>query len=63
MREKKMCMYCAKWEEVSNLTPLYEKGKDYVNYYCNRCMPAVKANLRKFPYHSLFTWGTKGQAN
>lgn len=55
-----MCMYCAKWDDMSNMTPLYEKGKDHVEYYCDGCVNSVKNNLYKLPYHHLFTWGTKG---
>jgi hypothetical protein len=58
--ERKMCMYCAKYGNISDMTPLREHGKDYVNYYCPKCVDAVKINLRKLPYHHLFIWGTKG---
>lgn len=61
MSEQKMCLYCAKWDDVTRLTPLFEKGKTNIDYFCDRCLPAVKNNLRKLPYSSLFTWGTKGQ--
>ncbi|MDF1995795.1 hypothetical protein [Peribacillus frigoritolerans] len=59
--ERKMCLYCAKWDNISDMTPLYEQGKERAEYYCERCVTHVKINLRKLPYHHLFTWGTKGQ--
>lgn len=61
MAERKMCLYCAKWDDITNLTPLFEEGKTHVSYYCDRCVTHVKHNLLKLPYHSLFTWGKKGQ--
>ncbi|MBD8591642.1 MULTISPECIES: hypothetical protein [Peribacillus] len=60
MTERKMCLYCAQWYHFSVMTPLYEQGKTYIAYYCERCTPAVKDNLMKLPYRSLFTWGNKG---
>ena len=63
MTEKKMCLYCAHWYHFSVMTPLYEQGKTYIEYYCERCTPAVKDNLMKLPYWSLYTWGNKGSDN
>jgi hypothetical protein len=60
--ERKMCLYCAKWHDMTVMTPLYEKGRDRADYYCERCVTHVKANLRKLHYHHLFTWGQRGQA-
>ncbi|MFB6803438.1 hypothetical protein ACFCVU_20060 [Peribacillus butanolivorans] len=61
MAEQKMCMYCAKWDDITRLTPLFEKGKTHVEYYCDGCYPSVKDNLLNLPYSSVYTWGTKGQ--
>lgn len=63
MTERKMCEFCAGWDDLSNLTPLFEKDKTNVSYYCDRCFPNVKSNLLKLPYSSLFTWGKKGSHN
>lgn len=60
--ERKMCMFCAKWFDMSAMTPLYEQNKDHVSYYCERCVTHVKINLRKLHYHHLYTWGEQGQA-
>ena len=65
MTERKMCTYCGKWYSLALMIPLHEHGKDgelrHVNWYCERCFPAVKGNLAKLPYRSLFKWGEKGQ--
>jgi hypothetical protein len=61
MSEHKMCTYCAKWHDMETMTPLYEQGKTYIAWYCERCLPAVKINVAKLPYSRLFTWGEKGQ--
>ncbi|WHY58376.1 hypothetical protein [Peribacillus simplex] len=61
MTEWKMCAYCGKWYSLALLKPLHEQGKDYVNWYCERCKPAVKSNLLKLPYSSLFKGEIKGQ--
>lgn len=55
-----MCTYCAKWFESKTMTPLYEKGKDFICFYCERCTPEVKDNIYKLPFYKLFTWGEKG---
>ena len=61
MTEQKMCTYCAKWNDMGTMTPLYEQGRTYIDWYCEPCLPAVKINVAKLPYNHLFTWGTKGQ--
>ena len=61
MSERKMCTYCARHYDMGTMTPLYEQGKDCIDWYCEDCRPAVKNNLAKLPYSRLFTWGTKGQ--
>lgn len=43
-----MCTYCGKRFPKDELTPLYERGKDFINYYCPRCLPDVKSNLRGY---------------
>lgn len=63
MTERKMCVYCGKWYSLALMTPLHEQGKDYVNWYCERCFPAVRSNVTKLPYSHLFTWGEKGSHN
>ncbi|MFY0779485.1 hypothetical protein AB1K18_04170 [Peribacillus simplex] len=60
---KKDVEFCAVWDDLSNLTTLFEQGKANVSYYCDRCMPSVKTNLLKLPYSSLFKWGQKGSQN
>ena len=30
--ERKMCMYCTKWDDMSDMTAFYEKGKDHVEW-------------------------------
>ncbi|GAA1386275.1 hypothetical protein GCM10009597_48890 [Peribacillus frigoritolerans] len=60
MTEKKMCTYCANWYDFSVMRPLYEQGNTHIDYYCERCVQAVKKNLINLPYRSLFTWGNKG---
>ncbi|MGE7763317.1 hypothetical protein [Peribacillus sp. NPDC097895] len=42
---RQMCMYCFKWADIDTLTPLFEQGRDFVNYYCEDCVTAVMDNL------------------
>lgn len=58
---RQMCLYCAKWMEQEEMTPMTEKGKSKVEYYCPKCTPEVKSNLRKLPWSDLYIWGEKGQ--
>jgi len=30
------------------MTPLEERGKAMILYYCDRCLPEVKENLREY---------------
>lgn len=61
MSEPKLCLFCGRWYDMKTMTPMYEQGKTYIDWYCERCLPAVKSNVAKLPYSHLFTWGTMGQ--
>lgn len=54
-------MYCAKWQPAEEMTPLTEKGKNYVEWYCEKCTPEVKSNLRSLPWSEQYRWGKKGE--
>lgn len=56
-----MCIYCAKWSAVENLTPLYEEKQIHVLYYCEKCLPQVKKNIESLPWNHLYSWGQKGE--
>lgn len=58
-----MCMYCAKWINKEDATPMSEKGKVRIEYYCDRCLPEVKSNLRKLPWFTpdFYIFGKKEQ--
>lgn len=63
MTERKMCVYCGRWYDMKTMTPLFEQGKDHIDWYCERCQPAVQGNLSKLPYSHLLKWGEKGCHN
>lgn len=60
-QEKVMCTYCAAWHAHKDMTPLYEKGKSEVCYYCPRCVSSVKKNIVHLPFKHLFKFGEKGE--
>lgn len=45
-----MCIYCFKWADMDTMTPIFEQGREFVNYYCEDCVNAVMDNLFKLPY-------------
>ncbi|MDP1420280.1 hypothetical protein Q8G35_18295 [Peribacillus simplex] len=47
---RQMCIYCFKWADIDTMTPLFEQGREFVNYYCEDCVTAVTDNLFKLPY-------------
>ncbi|MCP1491920.1 hypothetical protein J2Y73_001951 [Peribacillus frigoritolerans] len=47
---RQMCIYCFKWADIDTMTPLFEQGREFVNYYCEDCVTAVMDNLFKLPY-------------
>lgn len=59
--KKVFCTYCGKWFPASTMTPMTEKRKKYVHYYCERCLPDVRGNIRSLPWADLFVIGEKGQ--
>ena len=61
MNSNVMCDYCGKWFEKSEMTPLYEKNKPHVNYYCTTCIDTVRRNVNALPFRQLFTFGKKGE--
>ena len=61
MTERKLCVYCGKWYSLALMTALHEQGKDHMEWYCERCQPAVSRNLAKLPYSHLFKWGEREQ--
>lgn len=42
------------------MIPLYEKGQSYIRWYCERCYPEVKGNIRALPWKDLYHFGQKG---
>lgn len=63
-----MCTYCAKHFPEDEMTPLYERGKDFVLRYCPRCTPEVKKNLIKYGSNlgqsgipDFYRFGEKGE--
>jgi hypothetical protein len=63
MPERKMCTYCGKWHDFSVMTPLFEQGKTYIEYYCEGCWETVRDNVFNLPYSHLFSWGVTGSHN
>ncbi|MGE7907708.1 hypothetical protein ACQKNS_25440 [Peribacillus sp. NPDC094092] len=46
---RQMCIYCFKWADIDTMTPIFEQGRVFVNYYCEDCVTAVMDDLFKFP--------------
>jgi hypothetical protein len=46
---KKMYIYCAQWFKVEEIQQL--PGKEYGNWYCEKCFPAVIAAYWKLPWN------------
>lgn len=44
----RMCTYCGKYFDNNEMTPLYEKDKNHIKYYCSRCIGDVKGNLYSY---------------
>ncbi len=59
--ERELCMYCGKWYSLETMTPLFERGKTSIKYYCERCYLDVKENIRSLPWYDSYSWGEKGQ--
>jgi ribosomal protein L24E len=55
------CAYCGKYFNAGELTPLYEKDKRLVLRYCERCVPEVRANVRRLAWSYVYRWGEKGE--
>jgi hypothetical protein len=55
--------YCGKWFDDKEMTALYEKGNQHINYYCDGCLPEVKSNVRGLPWYSeeSYRFGFKGE--
>lgn len=53
-----MCTYCAKWYPTKVMTPMYERNREYVYYYCEKFVPVVKADTQHMTW---VTWGKKGE--
>ncbi|PEZ72711.1 hypothetical protein [Peribacillus simplex] len=47
---RQMCIYCFKWADIDTMTPIFEQGREFVNYYCEDCVTDVMDNLFKLPY-------------
>lgn len=56
---RKICSFCGKWFDKNLMTPLYEKGKDFTSWYCERCIPEVKMNINSLPWKHLYTFEEK----
>lgn len=62
MEQKRlMCTYCAQWNDMAKMTPMFEQDKPHVNFYCEHCLPTVKKSVAQLPYSHLFKFGTKGE--
>lgn len=47
---RQMCIYCFKWADIDTMTPIFEQGREFVNYYCEDCVTVVMDKLFKLPY-------------
>lgn len=55
------CTFCNRSEPISELTPMYEKGRpDWIRYYCDRCLPLVKNGMRSHEWNYT-SFGKKGE--
>lgn len=52
--------YCGRWFDLEDVTPMYEKNKPHVVYYCDLCLPDVKSGVRGIAHYHLFKFGQKG---
>jgi hypothetical protein len=55
MADHKLCLFCGRWYDRETMTPLFEKGTDYIAWYCEECLPTVRENVANLPYSRLFT--------
>lgn len=58
---KELCSYCGSVFDKDTMTPITEKGKPYVAWYCEEHFPQVKAEILKFPWYKRYTFGTRGK--
>lgn len=61
MKKKWSCHYCLKRFPKEELTPLYEKDKDFVLLYCPKCLSDVYHNILQLPWYHVYSWGQKGK--
>jgi transcription elongation factor Elf1 len=62
MEKQKTCHYCGSKCSVKEMSPLYQKGKEIRNLYCDKCVSEVKYNLMSLPWKDDYYWGTRGSA-
>lgn len=60
-QKRQMCTFCAKWDEMAKMTPMFEHNRPIVNFYCEHCIGTVKKSVAKLPYSHLFKFGIKGE--
>jgi hypothetical protein len=62
MSKIRTCNYCGSKHSIKELSPLYQKGKEKYNSYCDKCVSEVKYNLMSLPWKDYYYWGTRGSA-